>query len=65
MKKYLGVLCLLLFACASIFVGLSIIEGGGDTQLQGEAWCDAMVEKPNQEWTDAETRSFARTCLYE
>lgn len=36
-----------------------------DPIVVGEQWCEAMLEKPNQQWSDAETRSFAKACLYE
>lgn len=64
MKKYLGILCLLLVGLIAVLVGLAMVEEKQAPELVGEAWCDAMVDKPNAEWTDAETRSFAKTCLF-
>lgn len=64
MKKYLGILCLLLVGVIALILGLTMIENQQAPELVGEAWCDAMVDKPNGEWTDAETRSFAKACLY-
>ncbi len=26
-------------------------------------WCDAMLEKPNPEWTEAETLRFSKLCI--
>jgi hypothetical protein len=63
MKKYLGVLCLLLVALLFIMVGLTLVESG-KPELDGEAWCDAMVDKPNQDWTDAEAERFGKNCLF-
>ncbi len=65
MKKYLGVLILLLVGCVAIMLGLTLIQGKPEQELVGEEWCEMMVEKPNGEWTDAETRSFAKSCLYD
>lgn len=66
MQKYLGVLILLLLGFLVVLIGLSYIEGDNtEAELVGEEWCDAMMAKPNKEWTDAETRSFAKSCLYE
>lgn len=64
MKKYLGVLCLALVAVMAIMVGLMLVESGGEPQLDGEAWCDAMVDKPNSDWSEADTERFATTCLF-
>ncbi len=65
MKRYLSVLLLLLVGvvCAMLGLGLLHDEESAQLELTGEAWCEAMMEKPNPEWTDAETRSFAKTCL--
>lgn len=65
MKKYLGILCLLLVGVIALILGLTMIGNQQAPELVGEAWCDAMVDKPNAEWTDAETRSFAKTCLFD
>nr|WP_279538408.1 DUF3012 domain-containing protein [Pseudomaricurvus alcaniphilus] len=48
-------------------LGLSLVSGGfwGAPEPVGEEWCELMMEKANGDWTDAETRSFSRTCLYE
>lgn len=64
MKKYLGVLCILLIGCLALLLGLSMVNDA-DPIVVGEQWCEAMLEKPNQQWSDAETRSFAKACLYE
>ncbi|WP_439134914.1 DUF3012 domain-containing protein [Pseudomaricurvus sp.] len=64
MKKYLGILCLLLVGLIAVIAGLAMVENKQAPELVGEAWCDAMVDKPNADWTDAETRSFAKACLY-
>lgn len=68
MKNYLVVLSLLLAGCLIFMIGLSIIEGGGDIDsvelpLPSEAWCDAMLEKPNAEWDEAEILQFSEHCL--
>ena len=52
MKYYPSILLLVLLSACGIREG-------------SEQWCDAMLEKPNQQWTDAETRLFAKHCLYE
>lgn len=63
MKKYLGVLVLFLLAVLAIMVGLTLVEYG-KPELDGEAWCDAMVDKPNSEWSEADTQRFAKICLF-
>ncbi|GAB3106643.1 DUF3012 domain-containing protein [Aestuariicella hydrocarbonica] len=65
MKKYLGILSLLLIGLLAVLAGLSMLEGNTESELVGEAWCDAMVDKPNDQWTEAETLGFAKTCLYD
>ena len=67
MKKYLVVLVLLFLGVLALIIGLSLVTGGyrEEPQPTGEEWCEAMMEKPNPDWTDAETRSFARICLYD
>lgn len=67
MKKYLGVLILLLVGALVAIFGLSLVSGGyfGKPEPSGEEWCEMMMDKPNVEWTDAETRSFAKICLYD
>ncbi len=67
MKKYLGILILLLAGLLVALLGLSLVTGGfwGAPEPVGEEWCELMMEKANGDWTDAETRSFSRTCLYE
>ncbi len=37
----------------------SDIASGNDI----EDWCDAMLEKPNPDWTEAETLRFAKLCI--
>ena len=66
MKKYLGVLILLLTGVLVTVVGLALIAGGywAEPEPTGEEWCELMMAKANPEWTDAETRSFAKICLY-
>lgn len=64
MKKYLGVLCLGLLALLAIMVGLTLVEYSKQPELTGEAWCDAMVDKPNSDWSEADTRRFSKTCLF-
>lgn len=64
MKKYLGVLVLFLVAVLAIMVGLTVVEYSKQPKLEGEAWCDAMVDKPNSEWSEADTQRFAKTCLF-
>lgn len=64
MKKYLGALCLLLVALLAIMVGLTLVESGKQPELEGEAWCDAMLDKPNSDWSEADTGRFASTCLF-
>lgn len=64
MKKYLSVLILLLLGFLVLLLGLAFIEGQNTTgDMVGEEWCEAMMDKPNNQWTDAETRSFAKACL--
>ena len=72
MKQYAVVLSLLLVGCLILMIGLSLITGdagiAGDVganqlPLPTEAWCDAMVEKPNAEWREAEILQFSQHCL--
>ncbi len=73
MNKYLALLCLLLVGCLLLMVGLNMIVGSNDQQaaendksiIGSEAWCDAMVDKPNPEWTERSTQDFSRYCLYD
>lgn len=65
MKKYLGVLCLLLAGVLMLMLGMIVLEQGSENPVQGEEWCEAMVLKSNNEWTEQETRNFAKSCLYE
>lgn len=65
MKKYLGVLCLLLIGAVALMLGLMMLEQDAQSPINGEAWCEAMVLKSNSDWTDEETRTFAKNCLYE
>ncbi len=70
MNKYLVLLLLLLFGLLIVMVGLTLIshspeEASAPTVAADEAWCESMVEKPNNAWTDSETRLFASSCLYE
>ncbi len=67
MKKYLGLLCLLLVGVIAVIIGLTVSSYNPDdpTVVGSEAWCEAMVLKPNKAWSDSEIRSFAKSCLYE
>jgi Protein of unknown function (DUF3012) len=65
MKKYLGLLCLLLIGVVVVVVGLAMISQSGPDTVGSDEWCEAMVLKPNKAWTDQETRDFASACLYE
>ncbi|MGH1372909.1 MAG: DUF3012 domain-containing protein [Cellvibrionaceae bacterium] len=67
MKKYLGLLCLLLIGVIAVILGLTVssYSPDGPDVVGSEQWCEAMVLKPNKAWNDAETRSFAKSCLYE
>ncbi len=74
MNRYLALLCLLLVGCLLLMVGLNMIADSDEQQaatqndvnmIGTEAWCDAMVDKPNTEWTERSTQDFARHCLYE
>ena len=65
MNKYLSLLLLLLVGALLVLVGLELINADQTVELVGEDWCNAMMDKPNGQWTDAETRSFAKTCLYQ
>ncbi len=67
MKKYLGLLCLLLIGAIALMLGLTVsyYSPDGPEVIGSEAWCEAMVLKPNKAWTDSEIRSFAKACLYE
>lgn len=35
-----------------------------DAEPGTEPWCDMMLHKPNQEWEEEETRTFADQCIY-
>lgn len=52
------------FYCGLVTVFLIALTGC-DPRVGSEQWCDATVEKPNGDWTDPETRTFAKHCLYE
>lgn len=73
MKKYLVVLCLLLVGLLLAIVGLSLIGTESVTEQDygiravtgSEAWCDAMLEKPNADWTEDDFQIFSRDCLYD
>ena len=70
MNKYLALLCLLLVGCLLIMMGLNMIaatdeQQNAETTVGSESWCDAMVETPNNQWTEQATQDFARHCLYE
>lgn len=66
MKKYLTVLVLLLAGCLLIIIGLSLTESDAiHTAANSEGWCDAMVEKPNSQWSKPEAVRFSKQCLYE
>ncbi|SMF40564.1 Protein of unknown function [Alteromonadaceae bacterium Bs31] len=55
MSKYLrrlgclSMVCALLIACSE--------------KKMSEAWCEDMMVKANAQWTEEETRLFARDCL--
>lgn len=65
MKTYLGVIALLAIGGIVAMLGLSLISGGyWDEAPTGEEWCEMMMDKPNPDWSDSETRQFAKLCLY-
>ncbi len=39
------------------------VTGPDAVVLYSEAWCDAMMEKPNSEWEGDDFVSFSRHCL--
>lgn len=67
------VLCLLLIGLLLAIVGLNLIattsvtgQADGISAAAGsEAWCDAMLDKPNADWTENDFQVFSRDCLYE
>ena len=70
MKKYLALLSLLLVGILLLMLGLTIVSGAPEpapvAQIAPDAaWCDAMLEKPNIEWTDTDARVFGEHCLFE
>jgi len=49
----MAMLCMAVFLC-----------GACAEEKKSEEWCEAMMLKPNQAWTESEAQSFARDCLY-
>lgn len=70
MNKYLALLLLLLVGVLLVMVGLNWIiyseEQAEAARLIGsEAWCEAMMAKPDANWTDSEARDFTSYCLFD
>lgn len=68
MNKYLALLLLLLVGVLLVMVGLNWIaysaEQNADAGMIGsEAWCDGLLDKPADKWTDRESKDFANHCL--
>lgn len=71
-KEYVLLLSLALFGVLAIYIGLEMIPSEDDEQQpvpfvkgseETEAWCERMLDKPNQSWSESETLSFADFCL--
>ncbi|WP_045859599.1 DUF3012 domain-containing protein [Teredinibacter purpureus] len=47
---FLGLLYVMLLGCAE--------------KKMTEEWCEALMERPNNQWTEDDAVLFARDCLY-
>lgn len=70
MNKYLALLLLLLVGLLLVMVGLNWIAYSGEQRtaaslIGSEAWCEAMMVKPDAEWSDGEARDFTNYCLFD
>ncbi len=52
----------LILASLFVFCGMACSEK--DVPKMSQEWCDAMLDKPNSEWTEEDFRAFAADCLY-
>jgi hypothetical protein len=41
----------------------AVVPDNAEPVYGSEDWCEAMVALPGEQWTDADTRTFAERCL--